>query len=245
MACIPLLSALGRTDRASCADSAGDRSLHCCAPPDDATSRVIIAGFGRVGETVASLLDKHRVAYVAVDTDADRVAEQRKARRPVYWGDITQAELLHRLHVETARALVVTMGDHAASDRLVATARAARPDLLIMVRARDARHAAHLYAIGATDAVPETHRGQPATVRGGAGGDRRPDGSGDRHHPRTPRGVAGRDQGDGAAGGGTAPRTTKAARHVAWFFGHCEECSDEASSMKERTLMGIASLRSQ
>ena len=126
------------------------------APPDDTLPRVIIAGFGRVGETVASLLDKHRVAYVAVDSDADRVAAQRKLRRPVYWGDITQTELLHRLHVETARALVVTMGDHAASDRLVAAARAARPDLLIMVRARDAHHAAHLYAIGATDAVPET-----------------------------------------------------------------------------------------
>ena len=36
------------------------------------------------------------------------------------------------------------------------TARAVRPDLLIVVRARDARHAAHLYGIGATDAVPET-----------------------------------------------------------------------------------------
>jgi CPA2 family monovalent cation:H+ antiporter-2 len=74
----------------------------------------------------------------------------------VYWGDITQTELLHRLHVETARAIVVTMGDHAASDQLVMTARAVRPDLLIVVRARDARHAAHLYGIGATDAVPET-----------------------------------------------------------------------------------------
>ena len=48
------------------------------------------------------------------------------------------------------------MSDHAASDRLVAAARAERADLLIIVRARDARHAAHLYAIGATDAVPET-----------------------------------------------------------------------------------------
>ena len=91
-----------------------------------------------------------------MDGDADRVAEQRKLRRPVYWGDITQNELLHRLHVDTARALVVTMADHAASDHLVGIARAARPDLLIMVRASDARHAAHLYAIGATDAVPET-----------------------------------------------------------------------------------------
>jgi CPA2 family monovalent cation:H+ antiporter-2 len=156
MACIPLLSVLGqRMSRRSRVVPAIDPEL-LSAPPDDTLPRVIIAGFGRVGETVASLLDKHRVAYVAVDSDTDRVAAQRKLRRPVYWGDITQTALLHRLHVETARALVVTMGDHAASDRLVAAARAARSDLLIMVRARDSHHAAHLYAIGATDAVPET-----------------------------------------------------------------------------------------
>ncbi len=156
MACIPLLSSLGRrmARRAPVAPAIDPALL---APADDdAAPQVIIAGFGRVGETVASLLEKHGVAYVAVERDADRVAEMRKVRQSVYWGDITQAELLHRVHVETARALVVTMGDHAASDRLVATARAARPDLLIMVRARDARHAAHLYGIGATDAVPET-----------------------------------------------------------------------------------------
>jgi len=156
MACIPLLSTLGRRmSRGSRVVPAIDPVL-LSAPPDDTLPRVIIAGFGRVGETVASLLEKHRVPYVAVDSDTDRVAVQRDVRRPVYWGDITQTELLHRLHVETARALVVTMGDHAASDRLVAAARAARPDLLIMVRARDSHHAAHLYAIGATDAVPET-----------------------------------------------------------------------------------------
>jgi monovalent cation:H+ antiporter-2, CPA2 family len=156
MAGIPLLSALGRqlARRAPVAPAIDPALL----PPllDDAVPRVIIAGFGRVGETVASLLERHRVAYVAVDSDADRVAAQRKLRRAVYWGDITQPELLHRLHVETARALVVTMSDHAASDRLVAIARAVRRDLLIMVRARDAQHAAHLYGIGATDAVPET-----------------------------------------------------------------------------------------
>jgi K+:H+ antiporter len=156
MACIPLLSSLGQLlSRRLPVTTPIDPAL---LPPasDDATQRVIIAGFGRVGETVASLLDLHNTAYVAVDNDPDRVAQQRQLRRNVYWGDITQMELLHRLHIDNARALVVTMSDHAASDRLVAMARAERPELLIMVRARDARHAAHLYAIGATDAVPET-----------------------------------------------------------------------------------------
>ena len=64
----------------------------------DATPRVIIAGFGRVGQTVASLLEVHGVPYVAVDSDPDRVAAVRRQRQPVYWGDITRVELLHRLH---------------------------------------------------------------------------------------------------------------------------------------------------
>jgi monovalent cation:H+ antiporter-2, CPA2 family len=156
MACIPLLSTVGKAiaRRASAAPTIDPALLE--ELPEDAAPRVIIAGFGRVGETVASLLEAHKVPYVAVDSDPDCVAAQRKSRRPVFWGDITQPELLHHLHIGTARAVVVTMSDHAASDRLVAAARAARDDLLIIVRARDARHAAHLYAIGATDAVPET-----------------------------------------------------------------------------------------
>jgi CPA2 family monovalent cation:H+ antiporter-2 len=51
---------------------------------------------------------------------------------------------------------VVTLDDAAAADALVAAARRERPDLLIVARARDAAHAAHLYRTGASDAVPET-----------------------------------------------------------------------------------------
>ncbi len=155
MACIPLLSALGRRMAQRPAAPVIDPAL-LASPLDDPTARVVIAGFGRVGATVASMLEAHDVPYVAMDRDTDSVAAQRKLRRPVYWGDITQPELLRRLHLDTARALVVTMSDHAAADRLVELARAEREDLLIVVRARDAGHAAHLYGIGATDAIPET-----------------------------------------------------------------------------------------
>jgi len=96
------------------------------------------------------------VRYVAIDRDADRVARQRKQGAPVYFGDVTQLDLLQRLHLETARALVITLDDPASADQLVAAAREERKDLLIIARARDAAHAAHLYRIGASDAVPET-----------------------------------------------------------------------------------------
>ncbi len=121
-----------------------------------AAPRVIVAGFGRVGQTVAAMLDVHGIGYVAIDSDADHVSRQRALGKPVYYGDMTQVELLRRLDLDHVQALVVTMDDRRAADELVAAARAERPDLLIVARARDAGHAAHLYQVGASDAVPET-----------------------------------------------------------------------------------------
>jgi len=41
-------------------------------------------------------------------------------------------------------------------DEVVIAARALRDDMIVIARARDDRHAARLYALGVTDAVPET-----------------------------------------------------------------------------------------
>ncbi|MDR3534226.1 MAG: cation:proton antiporter [Rhodopila sp.] len=155
MATIPLLSKLGdRLTPRLTPKAAVDPAL--LVPEVSALPRVIIAGFGRVGQTVAAMLEVHKVMYVAIDRNADRVAQQRAQGKPVYFGDMTQIELLRRVHLDTARALVVTLDDTEAADELVAGARAERADLLIIARARDAGHAAHLYRTGASDAVPET-----------------------------------------------------------------------------------------
>ncbi len=153
MAAIPLLSGLG--GRIAPRMARIDRSMLVPGAFEN-LPRVIIAGFGRVGQTVASLLEVHGVPYVAIDVDPDGVARQRAAGKPVYFGDITRLELLRRLHLDNARALVVTLNDPVVADELVLSARAERADLLIVARARDGAHAAHLYRLGASDAVPET-----------------------------------------------------------------------------------------
>src|SRR5215212_3912087 len=124
------------------------------APPaTDEAGRVIVAGFGRVGQLVAEMLERHKVPYVAIDRDAARVAVERRAGRPVYFGDSGQPELLRACGIERARALVVTLDAPAAIEAVVAAARAERPDLTIVARARDARHATALYELGVDDAV--------------------------------------------------------------------------------------------
>jgi len=156
MAMIPLLSRLGQLLAPRLVTKTPlDPSLSL-PTIQDVAPRVVVAGFGRVGQTVAAMLEVHSVPYVAIDSDPDLVARQRGRGRPIYYGDMTGVELLRRLHLETARALVITVDDPDAAHRLVVSARAERQELLIIARARDAQHAAQLYKSGATDAVPET-----------------------------------------------------------------------------------------
>jgi len=125
-------------------------------PPPAEGSRVIIAGNGRVGRLVGEMLARHDIPFVALDMDAARVAEDRRAGRPVYYGDSTNPEMLRRCGVATARAFVVTLDAPRAIEAAVAAAKAENPSLPIVARARDARHAKALYELGVDDAVPET-----------------------------------------------------------------------------------------
>ena len=82
--------------------------------------------------------------------------EQRRSGREVYYGDATLPEFLKTCGVMDAKAVIVTVAAADAIDEVVRQVRALRSDIVIVSRARDAAHARHLYAIGVTDAVPET-----------------------------------------------------------------------------------------
>jgi CPA2 family monovalent cation:H+ antiporter-2 len=124
--------------------------------PQAVTEHAIVIGHGRVGQVVCSLLDKHNYRYLAVDNDARAVPEQRRRGREVYYGDASAPAFLKSCGVMNAKAVIVTVAATAAIDEIVRQVRALRPDVIIVSRARDAAHARHLYAIGVTDAVPET-----------------------------------------------------------------------------------------
>jgi CPA2 family monovalent cation:H+ antiporter-2 len=117
---------------------------------------VVIIGFGRVGRLVAEMLTAHGRRYLAVDSSIDTVADCRKEGIPIVYGDVARAELMDRLNLGHASALVLTMDDPVLSVRVTKKVRAWCPDLTIVARARDPAHAAELYRAGATDAVPET-----------------------------------------------------------------------------------------
>ncbi|RVU16352.1 cation:proton antiporter [Methylobacterium oryzihabitans] len=156
MVLIPGLAALARRLSARSDRRNLGRARAEPPPPDRQPGRVIIAGYGRVGRLVGEMLARHKVPYLALDLDAARVAEQRRLGKPVYFGDSANTEMLRRCGIATARALVVTLDQPSAVEAAVLTAKAERPDLTVVARARDARHARALYEMGVDDAVPET-----------------------------------------------------------------------------------------
>ncbi len=149
----PLLALLGKrlarqVDHAHAARGNADA-------PEAAGARAIVVGFGRVGRMVGEMLATHGKAFVGVDTDPELVSAARRDGFPVMFGDAGQGGVLARLGIDEAPALIVTIDEPVAVQRLVRKLRGAFPDLPIIARARDARHAAQLYRAGATHAVPE------------------------------------------------------------------------------------------
>ena len=126
-------------------------------PQDDVSEgRIIIIGAGRVGRLIASMLITHGKPYVAIDSDADLIAEAKRQGFRATFGDAARGDALSRLGIETAAAVVLTMDEPVLAQRLVTKLRRHYPDLLIVARARDTRKAAELYRAGASHAVPET-----------------------------------------------------------------------------------------
>ncbi len=120
------------------------------------SQHVVIAGFGRVGRTVAEILTANAVPFVAVEVDASRVAKGRAQAMPVYYGDACLAEVLRALGTARAKAIVLTLDNHKTIADAVTMIRLVYPEVDVYVRARDGKHVRELQHIGATATVPET-----------------------------------------------------------------------------------------
>ena len=139
MAAIPFLSILGKHLIKRSKKLQGNSPETLELPPEDHRPRIIVAGFGRVGHLVGSMLDEHKIPYIAMDADAALVTRERKAGFPVYYGDAANTEFLKKCGLADAKAIAITMDNPTRVDDVARTARSERADLKIIARARDER----------------------------------------------------------------------------------------------------------
>jgi CPA2 family monovalent cation:H+ antiporter-2 len=123
---------------------------------ESARGRIIIAGFGRVGQQLAKLLGEQGIDYVAFENDAKLVSKLHAQGLPVYFGNASRPELLRRVHADEAPVIVLTMDHPASALQAVRGIRREFPHVRLFVRSRDEKHARALKLAGASVVVPET-----------------------------------------------------------------------------------------
>lgn len=117
--------------------------------------RVLIGGYGRVGKTIATLLQASEIPFVAFDLQPDRIAVGGAAGHNVVYGDIADLQLLRAAHAERASLVIITVDRPETALRAVSTLRSHFPRVPVIARARDMTESDRLLSAGATEAYPE------------------------------------------------------------------------------------------
>lgn len=132
------------------------------AQPDQhgLADHVVVVGYGRVGEHIVNVLERLNIPRLVVENDARRATEFRERGVPTLLGDAANSEVLTHAELAHARALVVTVPEEAASEIVVAAARAIAPNLPIIARASTRDGIERLTELGARDVIhPELEGG--------------------------------------------------------------------------------------
>jgi monovalent cation:H+ antiporter-2, CPA2 family len=124
-----------------------------------AQAHVIICGYGRSGQNLASMLQRESIPYMALDLDPDRVHQAAAAGQSVVFGDAARLQSLMAAGLARASAVVVSYPDTASALRILRLVREHAPKVPVVVRTIDDTHIEQLREAGAAEVVPEAIEG--------------------------------------------------------------------------------------
>lgn len=114
---------------------------------------IIVCGFGRVGRDVWAELHRYKEASVVVEVDPDRAEVAREQGALVVKGNATTDEVLREAGIERAKGLIASVRDDSDNLVIVLSAKALRPDLLVIARASESINEEKLLLAGADRVV--------------------------------------------------------------------------------------------
>jgi len=118
--------------------------------------RVIVAGFGRVGQIVGRLLTSLRIPYAALDRDPKQVELVRRFGNVAYYGEARRSDILRSAHADKAELIVIAVGHPESSVEIAEAVKRNFPRLKVLARARNRQHANQLRAMGCEYVMRDT-----------------------------------------------------------------------------------------
>jgi voltage-gated potassium channel Kch len=109
-------------------------------PEDSPTSRAIVVGYGRFGQTVGQMLMAKKIAVTLIDMKPQQIEISEEFGSKVYYGDGTRVDLLRMAGGESAEAIMFCIDGEAPDREKLSQIIEAFPQAQVMVRAFDRRH---------------------------------------------------------------------------------------------------------
>jgi CPA2 family monovalent cation:H+ antiporter-2 len=119
------------------------------------SNHVIIIGFGLNGRNLARVLKETNIPYVILELNPDTVRKMKKKGEPIYYGDGTSPEILHKLGIHRAKILVIAISDPVSTRKIVQIAKTLNQKIHTIVRTRFITEIEELTKLGADEVIPE------------------------------------------------------------------------------------------
>ena len=124
---------------------------------DEPGNRIIIAGFGRVGQMVARVLTARNIGFTALDISSEQIEVVRRfGNNKAYYGDASRLDVLQAAGAAEAKLMVLAIDDIEASVHTAETVRKHFPHLAILARVRNRFHAYRMMDLGIEYIIRET-----------------------------------------------------------------------------------------
>lgn len=117
------------------------------------TEHIVVAGFGRVGQTLVRLLYFQGHPLLVIDNDEAKLQLLRERNITYLFGDASSTHLLQKANIQAAKALAITLPDPMATRLVLDRALHLAPELDITVRAHADSELDPLYQLGAKEVV--------------------------------------------------------------------------------------------
>ncbi|WP_148863955.1 monovalent cation:proton antiporter-2 (CPA2) family protein [Marinobacter fonticola] len=124
---------------------------------NDGRTGAVIAGFGRFGQISGRVLGSLKIPFTALDVNPEQVDVVRRFGNKVHYGDASQIDVLNAARVADAKVFILAIDDIDASVRAARLVRQNFPEVRILARARNRRHAHLLMDAGVRWLVRETY----------------------------------------------------------------------------------------
>ncbi len=120
---------------------------------------VMLAGFGRFGQTTGRILAANNIPFIALDKDAEHIDFVKRFGNQVHYGDASRLDVLHAAGIEHVKVLLVATDNVDVTEKIVALVKQYFPKIKIIARARNRSAYWALRSAGAELVIREVFKG--------------------------------------------------------------------------------------